>query len=383
MPAPLTVRFLPSQADMDAALWDVCLPPPLEGRWWYEALEASELSDQFLFRYALVCRGEEAVGIAPLFCMDVPLDIVIPPVLMPLARLLGRVMPSLLHQRTLFVGSPCADEGSVGFVPGLDRRQTLLCLQQALKAEAKRLGASMIVWKDFPEAMSADLNWLAKKTGLFPMVSYPGTVADLPGPTKDDFFAAMKTTRRRNLRKKLRESAKVLPLETTVVQHPEGAELDAICRLFQNTYEHATTRFERLGRPFFTRMAALPHAFFIILRQAQTGDMLAFMLCFDMGDRIINKYIGLDYTRPKEWSLFFRLWEVVLDWSLAKGATSIQSGQTGYVPKMDMGHRLVPLTTYCRHRNPLVHGIYAAVAKRISWKTLDEGLAAYAATEEA
>jgi len=33
--------------------------------------------------------------------------------------------------------------------------------------------------------------------------------------------------------------------------------------------------------------------------------MLAFMLCFDMGERVINKYIGLDYGRPKEWSLYF------------------------------------------------------------------------------
>ena len=36
------------------------------------------------------------------------------------------------------------------------------------------------------------------------------------------------------------------------------------------------------------------------------------MLCFDMGERLEDMYIGIDYSRPKEWMLFFRLWEVRL-----------------------------------------------------------------------
>lgn len=383
MSAPLTVTFVASQADIPADLWEACLPAPLEGRWWYEALERSGLEDQFTFRYALVKDGDRTVCLAPLFVMDVPLDIVVPPALLAVAKVLGRLFPSLLVQRTLFVGSPCADEGSVGFPPGVNRRAALLCLERALTREARRLGLSMLVWKDFPETMTTDLDWLAARTGLFSMVSFPGTVADLPGPTMEDFFASMKTTRRRNLKKKLRVSAGLLNADTAVIQQPEGRVLDEICGLFQKTYDHATTRFERLGRPFFERMAALPQAHFITLREATSGDMVAFMLCFDLGERIINKYIGLDYARPRDWSLFFRLWEAVLDWSLARGATSIQSGQTGYVPKMDMGHRLVPLTNYCRHRNRCMHWLYALVAKGISWKTLDAGLACYVAKENA
>jgi hypothetical protein len=37
--------------------------------------------------------------------------------------------------------------------------------------------------------------------------------------------------------------------------------------------------------------------------------------------------------------------------------TSIQSGQTAYAPKIEMGHRLVPLTNYCHHRSILLHAI--------------------------
>ena len=213
------------------------------------------------------------------------------------------------------------------------------------------------------------------------MVSYPGTVAELPGPGKEDFFAAMKGSRRRQLKKKLRRSAECVAVHTAALHHPEESVITEIFELFWKTYTHATTKFERLNESFFARMAALPQAYFLTLREASTDDLLAFMLCFDVGGRIINKYIGLDYNRPKEWSLYFRLWEAALDWSLTRGATAIQSGQTGYAPKMEMGHRLVPLTNYCRHQNWVIHRIYAAVAKGINWKTIDVVLDNYSDNE--
>jgi hypothetical protein len=383
MTTGLSVEFVDSQADIPAALWEACLPPPLEGRWWYEALEQSGLTDQFRFRYALLRDGDRPVGLAPLFLMDVPLEMVVPPAILALARLLGRFFPTLLFQPTLFVGSPCADEGSIGLLPDVDRRAALACLQQSLTREGRRLGRSMLVWKDFPAAYDTDLGWLAATQGLFPMVSFPGTVAGLPGPDKEAFFAAMKGSRRRQLKKKLRLSAEAVAVKTQVLTRPQGAVLDEIFGLFWQTYEQATTKFERLNRRFFERMAELPQAHFLTLREAATGEMLAFMLCFDMGETVINKFIGLDYTRPKSWSLYFRLWEAALDWSLGRGARAIQSGQTGYAPKMEMGHRLVPLTNYCRHRNWLVHRLYAAVARHIDWHTLDPVLGRYGDGEDA
>ncbi len=373
----LSVELLPSEAEIPASLWDACFPPPLEGRWWYHALENSGLEDQFTFRYALLREGERAVGIAPLFLMDVPIDIVVPKAVLPLFRVPGRLIPSLLTQRTLFVGSPCADEGSIGLLPGVDRRAMLLCLQQSLEAETRRLRVPMLVWKDFPDSFGADMNWLAGQAGLFPMVSYPGTLVELPGPDKANYFASLKGSRRHQLRKKLRLSAERVSVRVEDVRHPEGPVLKEIFGLFWQTYERSATKFEQLGRHFFEHMSALPLSHFITLRESDSGDMIAFMLCFDMGGHVINKFIGLDYARPKEWLLYFRLWEAAVDWALSRGVASIQSGQTGYAPKIEMGHRLVPLTNYCCHRNPVLHRIYKAVAKGISWSTLDSSLGKY------
>jgi hypothetical protein len=105
--------------------------------------------------------------------------------------------------------------------------------------------------------------------------------------------------------------------------------------------------------------------------------MVAFMLCFAVAGRTINKFIGIDYDRPKDWFLYFRLWDAVVDLALAQGATSIQSGQTGYSAKIEIGHDLEPLTNYVRHRNPLVHWIYRTVARTVNWDTLDDDLAVF------
>jgi hypothetical protein len=105
--------------------------------------------------------------------------------------------------------------------------------------------------------------------------------------------------------------------------------------------------------------------------------MVAFMLCFELAPKLINKFVGMDYRRPGEWQLHFRLWDAVVDYALSRGLTSIQSGQTGYAVKIETGHRLVPLVNFCRHRNGVIHALAARAARGIDWTTLDDDLARY------
>ncbi|MFA7279876.1 MAG: GNAT family N-acetyltransferase [Sterolibacterium sp.] len=363
--------------EIPKSLWEACFPPPLEGFWWYRTLHASGLEDQFLFLYGLIqCNGEPA-GIAPVFMMDVPMQLVLPPALIPLTQLIGRLKPSWLYQRTLFLGSPCADEGHLGLLPGVNRPKAMRAVHQSLRVQARKLKAPMLVWKDFPASYDDDFSSLARTEGLFSLCSYPGTLAELPGTTKEEYFASLKASRRHILKKKIRRSGEKVGVKVDVIQSPDRATMDEIFNLFWLTYEKATTKFERLNRDFFDQLAEAPTSHFVVLREMGSGTMLAFMLCFASEHHVINKFIGIDYARPKEWLLYFRLWDAALDWALRRGARSIQSGQTGYAPKIELGHRLVPLTNYCLHRNPLMHLIYGLVAKTVSWATLDEDLARF------
>jgi hypothetical protein len=259
----------------------------------------------------------------------------------------------------------------------VDRARALVCLQDALETKARRHDAAMIVWKDFPETYEDDLIGFARARRLFRLVSFPSTVVDVPRASKAGYHALLTSKRRTSLKRKLKRSRERATLYSEVVQNPDARTLDEICALFQQTYEKGRTKFERLDRQFFTAVATKPVAHFVLLRERESRAIVAFMLCFEVGGRIINKFIGIDYARPRNWMLYFRLWDAALEWCFARGATSIQSGQTGYGAKIEIGHCLVPLTNWCLHRNRLIHRAFALFARRINWRTLDHDLARF------
>lgn len=374
----LAIRLVAHHQEAPAALWTEGFAPPLEGEWWYRALEASQLEDQFTFYYAVIEDDGVAVGLAPLFLADVPMELVAPEELMPALRLIARFYRPALYQRTLFVGSPCSDEGTIAVAPGADRAEVFLALAKALPDIARHHRAPMLVWKDMPEAYAPDMIRVEREAGFFVTPSYPGTVVRFGSAAKADYFAAMKGSHRQNLKKRLRKSGELVAVDTEVVRQPAPEVLAEIYALFHQTYDKATTRFERLEEPFFEAIAAEAPSHFILVRERASGALIAFMLCFVVGDTVINKFIGIDYRRPREWMLYFRLWDAAVDFALARGAQALQSGQTGYRPKLEVGHELIPLYNYARHLNPLVHFIYAQVGKTLSWASLDPDLADHA-----
>ena len=371
------VEFFEMASQIPNGLWDTLFQPPAAGRWWYETFDQSGIEDQFNFLYAFITHLGFPVGIAPIFIMDVPVDQVAPQEFLRLFRLVGKIVPSVLSQRTLFVGSPVLDESKVGLISHVNRRAALLSLQVALEKKAAEVRAPMIVWKDFPESSTADFNWLSHQRRLFPVVSFPNTIVEFSSRRKEDYFAALKGSRRRKLKAKLRRSEEQVALGVEIIQSPDAKTLDDIFGLFLQTYEKSSTKFERLNRKFFEIISEKPATIFIILREKITGEMIAFMLCLDMGERLINMFIGMDYSRPKEWMLFFRLWDAVVDLALSRGFSAILSGRSSYEAKIETGHSLVPLNNYCRHRNIFLNAIYRIVAQRIGWASLDEALARF------
>jgi len=380
-PGSIAVEWAGSVADVPPAVWLQCFPPPLEGRWWYLALERSGIEDQFEFSYAVMRRDNAIIAVAPVFRMDLAVDIMVPDAIAPLVRACNRVMPFLRFQRTWFVGSPCSEEGTIGLMPGVTLAEVLPALDSALEARAKDSRAHMIVWKDVPEGAASTLRAFAKRTRLFEVPSFPGTEIRAPGGSFDAYLKTLTSKRRYALKKKLAASRAELDLACEVVRRPDAATHAEIWRLFSKTYEKATTRFERLTPAFFQAIAEGEGVSFLLLRERTSKRLVAFMLCFYQRDRAINKFIGIDYDAGKQAFLYFRLWEEFVRWAISQGAVELQSGQTSYSAKLDLGHELVPLCNFSRHRFWLLHVIYAFVGRFITWSTLDEDLKTHVAAK--
>ncbi len=371
---PVTITWFEKANEIDENLWRDCFPAPLEGSWWYKTLDGSQLHDQFKFAYALISIDKFPVGIAPVFSMKVPIDLVMPPAISFVLKTLSKFKASLAYQHTLFIGSPCAEEGTVGLVPGVHLSQIAHELFAAVEAKAAALNAPMIVWKDMNEYDAETLDGLTEEFSMFRMVSFPGTLVQLSSDRIEDYYKSLKGSKRHNLKKKLKRSQQLIGLDTEVIQNPGPEVLKEILGLFYQTYDRAKTKFEKLTPEFFQLIASWDTSWFVLLRSSETKDLVAFMLLFRFKDRVINKFLGIDYHQSDSFHLYFRLWESALNWVLKSGASEFQSGQTGYRAKLDVGHSLVPLTNYCKHKNPVINKVFATIAKDISWSSLDSDL---------
>ena len=378
----LTLEWLNSESQIPQALWDNCFPAPYEGQWWYRSLECSHLEKQFTFTYGLISLNGEPIAIAPAFVMDVPIELVMPPLILPIVKIIGKIIPSFLYQRTFFIGSACSDEGHIGIDPKVLKNNVVtqddifICIQEAAEKQAKKYNAPMLVWKDFPGAFHQVLLKISKSKDLFPLVSFPSALVTLQGNKADDYIASLKSSRRQKLNKKL-ITAMAAPLDVSVIHLPDNQTLHQLYRLFSRTYLKGKTKFEELTPEFFEFISREKEAHFIILRHQSSHEIVAFMLCFNLGEHVINKFIGMDYDAPQDWFLYFRLWIEVVNWSYKIGANTIQSGQTAYPAKIETGHQLIPLTNFCKHRNTLMHSISKKVASLVNWDTLDQDLALY------
>jgi predicted N-acyltransferase len=359
-------------------LWKRCFIPPVEGLWMYEALEKSNPHQQFEYFYGLILNNGNPVGIAPAFVYDVPLDLVAPPWIANLLQsTVGRFLSWVRYQRTLFLGSPCTDEGTVGLLPGIDMHAAVQCVHEALQVLGRQKQVSMIVWKDVPEASAPIMDVLLSKHRIFKIPSYPGTHLDAPGDSFSAYLTRLNAKRRYNLAKKLRKGRQAGSYQVSVLHEPDEKTIDELFGLFSQTYQRSDTKFEKLTPHFFHHVALHEGSDFIILRDQSTSKAAAFMLCFRIGERIINKFVGFDYALGDERYLYFLLWEAFVDWACTHQPAELRSGQTAYGAKIDLGHKLVPLYNYCHHRNPLMHKIFKAISKTITWETLDEDLEIY------
>ena len=375
---PFDLTWHERTSDIPQWLWDACFGPPREGLFWFRALEAGKLEQQFTFLYGVLLQDGAAIGIVPAFLHDLSLDLVIPPAIARFVKPLARgPFRRLGYQRTLFVGNVAGDEGHVGLTPGHALRASVTFIQGALREKARALKAPMLVWKDFPtEDREALDQGLCTGSG-FRIPSYPSTVIPLVRGGYAAFLATQRSDRRRKINNKLQRSANIYCVTTTVVPRPGEVELDEMFALFQQTYLRGKTKFERLTPDYFRAIAECEESTFIVQRNAASGRMVAFMLMLDLGQRIINQFIGIDYASTSGGFPHFRLFAAAYDWACTTQAAVMQSGQTGYMAKLDLGHALVPLWNYCEHRNSAVNWIYQMGAAGISWETLDDQLAEY------
>lgn len=207
-----------------------------------------------------------------------------------------------------------------------------------------------------------------------PIVAYKGFAGDLPltgyarvkslpvavlHPAADYLNSLHGHKLRNDLKRKLKAASAVrfvvsdgLPPELLV----------SVYRLYLNTHEQAKIKFERLSPGYFSDSSALSVYIFAYLDTRMVG----FVQMLPKGERVVGKYMGLDYELSREHEVYFSLYLQSIELANQRGWCEMELGETAYHFKKELGCELVDSWIYFRHRNRLAHALFSRLSFLLS-----------------
>lgn len=358
---PLQSQIHLTILDIPRAQWDSIWPALTEGYDFYQAQQEAGL-EGFEFVYLTVHAADTLVLVAPLFLAHFDMGLAMDDGGRKWLSKVQRFWPRCLVLKSLFCGSPVSEKGLVGLhADYLGDARLMRVFNDALCALARQCGAWMVVFKDF---MDPDLQALAPLRSLawFPVDSLPTASLAINFATMDEYLGQLGYGTRKDLRRKLRKTEKAGGLEIEAVTDISHC-IDQAYRLYRQVRDANALHFETLTRPLFlnfSRCMPAQTVFFLYWLPAADGTerrLVGFNFCLQHEDRLVDKYIGMDYAVSRDLNLYFVSYLYNVQWCLDHGKTLYMLSQGGYPVKIQLGAQLIPLRTLTRMRHPLLNWI--------------------------
>ncbi len=337
------------------AEWDACFPGEAEG-WAYLKACGGPI--------AAVMDADGLLMAAPLFEMEYRLDT-------PfqggraaaVAAFLSRLLPGLMVWRLLGVGSALTERCPVALRPGLSADQRLWAVTaflDLLEREAARRKARLLAFKDMAAPEAGWLPPLLAAAGYACINSLPVAALDLDGVASETaYLDRLSASTRKDIRRKLKGAAGKVRIEHRA---QPGDLLPRIEALYESTRSHSSLSygdFEELPEGYFRKIPdALGDRALFVLYWVE-DRLAAFNLLLLGDDRVIDKFLGMEYPLARDHNLYAVSWMENVRFALKTGRRLFQSGQTAYASKLRFGSMLVPSSILVRCRigllNRLLH----------------------------
>ncbi len=351
-------RFVALESVREGALWRENFSSLAKDHRYYELVDAT-LGEKFEFRYLLL---EDHAGveraIQPLFFVDQDLLATAPKPLRAIARKVRAVFPRFLQLRMLMAGCAAGE----GHPPGAAQNWgwSISAGAEALSQVAKKGGARLIIWKDWPTAYREICEAITRAPGFVRVPSMPATLLRLDYAGFEDYMRRqLSHAMRKNLRRKFKATKGDL-LTMTVVNNVDDV-LDEVHALYAQVFERSALKFERLTKEFLQQLGArMPdRARFFLWRWE--GRLVACSICLVHDGSLYDEYLGLDYAVALKLHLYFVTMRDVLIWAMENGIRTYRSTPLNYDPKLHLGFDLAPLDLYVAGTSAAVHAVIRRV----------------------
>ena len=332
--------------------WNRLFPGEIENWSYYRASERAQLPG-FRWLYFGVRAGSELRAAIPAFITDYRLDTTLDGSLRRAVAVLAHALPSLLRPRMLALGSPVAEICHAGFAPAstdAERMRMLGMILDGCDAQAADHAVRLLAIKDLPDTQSRLWEPLLVARGMRRQEGMATATLALAHATFDAYLASLGRSTRKDMRRKLRTRA-ALRIEWRRDLH--GLRED-IARLYRNTLERAAMQLEELTPDFFANVLDELGERASCVCYWLGDALVAFNLVMHDGDRLIDKYIGMDYRHARTLNLYYVSWMENVRHAIEHGMAIYQSGQGLAEQKLRMGSALAPNWLWYRHRNRLV-----------------------------
>lgn len=373
---PVTVRHLPSIAQVARADWDRLFAASAEGWDYFSACERATLED-FTVSALGAYSGDELVAAVPLFRTDYRLDLSLEGPLAPAGEWLYKNAPKLVVVPVLGMGSPLTEECPLGFAPAMsaaDRLATFDALVAGMDAHAKANKIPLLALKDITDRDAAWAHAPLCQAGFTRAATLPLATLHLPFKDESEYLASLSASMRSDLRKKLRRARVTIEVRDSI----DGIE-DEIVGLFEETKANRKTdygAFDEVPANYFSEvMRAMPGRAQIMLCRVD-GVLATFNIFLVEHDRIIGKYVGMRYPLAREHNLYFVNWMATARLCMERGIPWLQTGHTSYKQKVRLGCQLKRSWIYFKHRNPLINPLFKLFGPMMGFDAMDPDLQA-------
>jgi len=365
----LKTRVFRRIEDIPPETWNRVYPDILENYNFFKTLDESGF-DQFTFYYILVYEGRNVVGATNCFLMNYPLDTSINGPLRRLSNSIKRLKKDVFSIKAFICGMPLG-LGRIGFAG--DKDKIVQVLVRRMEQIAGKEKCAIVAFKDFDRSYDGMLDGLQEE-GFVKIDGLPTTEMNVQFKNFEEYLNTISAASRYDLRRKFKKSDGHVKFDMKIVGALSEHELREVYRLYLDIVDKHDMEFELLPMAFFKNLPRnMPDETKYFLWYMD-GKLVAFLLCLISKERLIDYYVGMDYSIAYKYHLYFVKFRDVMNWCIKHGIKVYEMGVTGYEPKRRLGFEFVPLYIYARLRSRWMRPAFKIVCRLLKFENFDPAL---------
>jgi hypothetical protein len=262
--------------------------------------------------------------------------------------------------KTLFVGTTTTEYSTY------PEQSDYKGLISALLQEARKRGAQLLIIKDIPkqspllgavENESAVLLQRQSREAACGLVEGQALAyVPIDFSSIDEYMLKLSKTRRKEFRKKIKESAHVQIEELSCGGSSffDEAFLTVMYSMYQNVFAQSEIQFDVLTKEFFRRILQDTASGGKVFCYKIDGRLIGYNICFVHNGMLLDKYVGFVYPEARDANLYFLSWFYNLEYAIRHRLKFYVAGWTDPAVKKSLGAKFTMTNHAVFVRNPIL-----------------------------